>query len=94
MMLCPTCRREVEQDAAACPRCGTSLLELAAIEAAAARLHRRGVALLRGRQPLAALRILRAAEQLHHTPENRRAIVATLLCVGRFPAAVSAADKR
>ena len=76
---CPTCRAPWRQ-MVLCSRCGTDLSALMQVAARAWKLREAARQLLCvGTQPAEAVRLARAACQLHETPQARQLLTLTLL---------------
>ncbi len=76
---CPTCRAPWRQTAL-CSRCGTDLSTLMQIVLRARELREAARQLVcEGTQPMEAVRLARAAYQLHATPQARQLLALALL---------------
>ena len=87
MERCPTCGAR-HAGGPSCHRCRTDLRQVLAVERAAARHRRQGVAALdRGDRAAARAHAGRACA-LHRSPESLTALAVTALAAGDFPAAL------
>ena len=89
-MRCPTCGRGARGDSQTCPRCGTDLAVLLALEQEFQAALRRGRSLLRSGKPNAAEALFRRATRIHSgDADAARGLIMAKLCRRDFRGALS-----